>query len=125
MGLAGLYALMAVLNSVVIAGTERRREFAVSRVTGLTRLQVVRTAVVEATAVAIIGLVLGCVVAGAGLVGIGGAVHQVIGAAVVAVPWTLLMVVAIGSVGIVAVTSGITASIATKERPVSLVTTKE
>ncbi|WP_158852919.1 FtsX-like permease family protein [Saccharothrix deserti] len=125
MGLAGLYALMAVVNSVVIAGTERRREFAVSRVTGLTRPQVVRTAVVEATAVAVIGLVLGCVVAGAGLLGIGGAVHKAIGATVVAVPWTLIMVVAIGSVGIVAVTSGITASIVTKERPVSLVTTKE
>lgn len=80
MGLAGLYALMAVVNSVVIAGTERRREFAVSRVTGMTQPQVVRTAVVEATAVEVIGLVLGCVVAGAGLVGTGGAVHKAIGA---------------------------------------------
>jgi putative ABC transport system permease protein len=125
MGLAGLYALMAVMNSVVIAGTERRREFAVSRVTGLTRPQVVRTAVVEAVAVAIVGLLLGSVVAGAGLLGIGGAVHKAIGATVVAVPWTLLMVTASGSVAIVAVTSGIAASIATRKRPVSLVTTKE
>jgi putative ABC transport system permease protein len=37
MGLAGLYTLMAVVNSVVIAGTERRREFAVARVTGSDR----------------------------------------------------------------------------------------
>jgi putative ABC transport system permease protein len=125
MGLAGLYALMAVVNSVVIAGTERRREFAVSRVTGMTQPQVVRTAVVEAVAVAIIGLVLGCAVAGAGLIGIGGAVHKAIGTTVVFIPWTLLTIVAIGSIGIVAVTSAITAAIATKERPVSLVTTKE
>lgn len=125
MGLAGLYALMAVVNSVVIAGTERRREFAVARVTGLTRRQVVRTAVAEAVAVAIIGLVLGCVVAGAGLIGIGGAVHKAIGTTVVFVPWTLLAVVTIGAVGIVAVTSAITASVATKDRPVSLVAAKE
>ncbi|WP_236594309.1 FtsX-like permease family protein [Saccharothrix sp. 6-C] len=125
MGLAGLYALMAVVNSVVIAGTERRREFAVSRVTGLTQPQVVRTAVAEATAAAVIGLVLGCVVAGMGLAGIAGAVDKAIGVPVVVVPWTLVVVVAIGSVGIVAVTSAITAAIATKARPVSLVTAKE
>lgn len=74
MGLAGLYALLAVVNSAVIAGTERRREFAVARVSGLTRSQVVRTAVAEGAAVAVIGVLLGCAVAGAGLAGIGGAV---------------------------------------------------
>jgi putative ABC transport system permease protein len=125
MGLAGLYALMAVVNSVVIAGSERRREFAVSRVTGLTRHQVVRTAVLEAVAVAVIGLVLGGVVAGAGLVGIGGAVRKALGTTVVFVPWTLLAVVAIGSVVVVAVTSAITAAVLTRHQPVSLVTAKE
>ncbi|MEJ3659203.1 FtsX-like permease family protein [Actinomycetes bacterium KLBMP 9759] len=125
MGLAGLYALMAVVNAVVIAGAQRRREFAVARVTGLARAQVVRTAVVEASAVAVIGVVLGCVVAGAGLVGISGAIHKTMGATVVYVPWTLLAVVAIGSVAVVAATSGITATLATKEAPVTLVTTKE
>jgi putative ABC transport system permease protein len=125
MGLAGLYALMAVVNAVVIAGTERRREFAVSRVTGLTRPQTIRTAVVEAVAAALVGLVLGCVVAGAALAGIGGAVRKAIGVAVVHVPWTLLAVVAIGSVVIVAATSGITAALATRARPVSLVASRE
>ncbi|MEV6238400.1 FtsX-like permease family protein [Lentzea sp. NPDC051838] len=115
MGLAGLYALMAVVNSVVIAGTERRREFAVFRATGLTRPQVVRTAVVEAIAVAVIGVLLGCLVAGAGLAGIGGAVRKAIGTTVVYVPWTLLTIVAVGSVVIVAVTSALTAAVATKK----------
>lgn len=66
-------------------------------------------AVVEAVAVAVLGLVLGCVVAAAGLAGIGGAVHKAIGATVVYVPWTLLTVVATGSVAVVAVTGAITA----------------
>lgn len=125
MGLAGLYALMAVVNAVVIAGAERRHEFAVARVTGLTRPQVVRSAVVEAVAVALIGLVLGCVVAGAGLVGIGGAVRKTIGTTVVFVPWLLLTITAIGAIAVVAVTSAITAAMATTARPVSQVTTKE
>jgi putative ABC transport system permease protein len=125
-GLDGLYALMAVVNAAVIAGAERRREFAVARVTGLTRRQVVGTAVAEAVAVAVIGVVLGCVVAGAGLAGIGGAVHKAIGVTVVHVPWTLLTIVAIGSVVVVvAATSGITAAVATRERPVSLVAAEE
>ncbi|WP_370942062.1 FtsX-like permease family protein [Amycolatopsis sp. cg5] len=125
MGLAGLYALMAVVNAVVIAGSERRREFAVARVTGLTRRQVIRTAVAEAVAVAVIGLVLGCVVAAAGLIGIGGAVRQALGVTVVYLPWALLAAVTIGSVLIVTATSAVTAFSATKARPISLVSAKE
>ncbi|GAB2838539.1 FtsX-like permease family protein [Lentzea nigeriaca] len=125
MGLAGLYALMAVVNAAVIAGTERRREFAVARVTGLTRRQVIASAVAEAVAVALIGVVLGCVVAGAGLAGIGAAVRKAIGVTVVDVPWALLAVVVIGSVAVVATTSGATAAVATRQRPVELVTAKE
>ncbi|MFJ8959065.1 FtsX-like permease family protein [Lentzea sp. NPDC102401] len=125
MGLAGLCALMAVVNSVVIAGTERRREFAVFRVTRPGRPQVVRTTVAEATAAAIIGLLLGCAAAAAGLAGIGGSVRAAIGVTVVHVPWTLLAVVAAGSLAVVAMTRGITAFLTTRERPFSLITTKE
>jgi putative ABC transport system permease protein len=125
MGLACLYALMAVINSVVIAGVERRREFAVARVAGLTRPQVVRAAVIESVAVAIIGLTLGCLVAGAALAGIGGATNKAVGTVVVSVPWPLLAVVAFGSMVVVALTSGITATMATREGPVSLIAAHE
>ncbi len=125
MGLAGLYALMAVINSVVVAGAERRREFAVARLTGLTRPQVVLAAVLESTAVAVIGLLLGCVVAGAGLVGIGGATSRAVGTAVISVPWTLLTVVAVGSVLVVTLTSGLTAVAVTRKPPVSLAAARE
>ncbi|MCP2197155.1 FtsX-like permease family protein [Lentzea flava] len=125
MGLAGLYALMAVVNAAVIAGAERRREFAVARVTGLTRRQVIGSAVAEAIAVALIGVVLGCVVAGAGLAGIGGAVRKAIGVTVVDVPWALLAIVVVGSVAVVATTTGITAAVTTRQRPVALVTAGE
>src|SRR5699024_6477009 len=43
-GMAGLYALFAVINAVVIAAADRRSEFAAARLSGLTRAQVVRMA---------------------------------------------------------------------------------
>jgi putative ABC transport system permease protein len=86
---------------------------------------VVRAAVIESVAVAIIGLALGCLVAGAGLTGIGGATNKAVGTVVVAVPWTLLAVVTFGSVFVVALTSGITAIVATRQQPVSLIAARE
>ena len=66
-GLGGLYALIGVVNSVVIAAAARRREFAEARVTGMTRGQVVRAALLESSAVTAAGLVLGGLAAGSGL----------------------------------------------------------
>ncbi|MFA1545048.1 hypothetical protein [Actinomadura chokoriensis] len=51
MGLSGLYAAVAAVNAVVIAGAERGTESAVARVTGLSRAQVVRMALIESAAV--------------------------------------------------------------------------
>jgi len=86
---------------------------------------VVRAAVIESVAVVIIGVALGCLVAGAGLVGIGGATRRAVGTVVVSVPWTLLAVVTAGSVLVVALTSGLTAMVVTGKRPVSLVAARE
>lgn len=87
MGMAGLYAAVAVINAVVIAGAERRAEFATARVSGLTRGQVVRMALVESAAVTLIGLALGCVVAFGALSG----------GPVIAIPWTLLAALSAGA----------------------------
>lgn len=125
MGLSGLYALMAVINAVVIAAAERRTEFAVARVTGLTRRQVVRMAVLESCAVTVIGLLLGCAVAGAGLAAIGTATKKSTGTAVVAVPWELLGAVTAGAFLVVGATSLATALAATRAEPVRLVAARE
>ncbi|PXY27625.1 FtsX-like permease family protein [Prauserella muralis] len=120
LGLAGLYALIAVVNAVVIAAAERRREFAVARMSGLTRGQVVRLALLESWAVAAIGLVLGGL-AGAGTwVGIGAATERIAGQSTIVVPWTLLGVVVAGALLVVGATSVWTAWSATRARPVSL-----
>ncbi|NIH80058.1 FtsX-like permease family protein [Amycolatopsis viridis] len=120
MGLSGLYALLAVINAVVIAAADRRREFAVARVTGLTRGQVVRAAVLESGLVTAIGLVLGGLAASATLAGISSAAARISGQAVLVVPWTLIAVVVLGAFLVVGVTSAVTALSATRPNPVSL-----
>lgn len=125
MGLSGLYALIAVINSVVIATSERRAEFAVARVTGLSRGQVLRTAFIESWAVTTIALLLSGLAAGASLLGIRAAIDRIVGVPVVVIPWTLVAIVVVGSFLVVGVTTLWTATVATGPRPVTLVTARE
>ncbi|GAA1950627.1 FtsX-like permease family protein [Amycolatopsis minnesotensis] len=125
MGLAGLYALVAVVNAVVIAAAERRREFAVARMTGLSRAQVVRMAVVESWVVTAIGLALGCLAASGTLFAIGSATGRITGVAAVAVPWELLGAVVAGAFAVVGVTSLWSGIAATRPRPVTLAASRE
>ncbi|KOV87256.1 hypothetical protein ADL03_07220 [Nocardia sp. NRRL S-836] len=92
MGLSGLYAAIAAVNAVVIAGAERRAEFAVLRLSGLTRRQVVTAALIESTAVTVIGLLLGALVAACALIGVAGGTQGV-----VAVPWGLFGMLSAGA----------------------------
>ncbi|PXY21921.1 FtsX-like permease family protein [Prauserella flavalba] len=121
LGLSGLYALIAVINAVVIAAAERRREFAVARVSGLSRGQVVRMALVESWAVTAVGLLLGGVAAAGTLVGIAAATARISGSATVVVPWELLGLTVAGALLVVGGTNVWTTLAATRSRPVALV----
>lgn len=125
MGLAGLYALLAVINAVVIAAADRKAEFATARVTGLDRAQVVRMALVEAGAVTTIGLVLGFLAASGTLIGIGSAVSRFTGHAEFDVPWGPLGLVTVGAFMVVGLTSVWTTLAATRTAPVRLVGARE
>ncbi|HVV09364.1 FtsX-like permease family protein [Amycolatopsis sp.] len=125
MGLAGLYALMAVVNAVVIAAAARKAEFAVARVTGLTRRQVVGAALVESWAVAAIGVLLGLLAAAGTLAGIGSALGELTGVATYVVPWSVLGLVVLGAFVVVGVASVGTSLAATRTAPVSLVGARE
>ncbi|WP_289009949.1 FtsX-like permease family protein [uncultured Thermomonospora sp.] len=115
LGMSGLYAAIAVVNALVMAGAERRTEFAVARLTGLSRGQVVRAALVESCAVIAIGLLLGGLVAAAALSGL----------QVIAVPWTLLFWLAAGAFLVGGATTVLTAWWATRPAPVTLAAARE
>ncbi|WP_020415945.1 ABC transporter permease [Amycolatopsis sp. ATCC 39116] len=125
MGLGGLFAAIGVVNSVVIATGERRREFATARVTGLSRGQVVRAALLESTAVTAAGVVLGLLAAAGTLVAALAATAAVTGSATAAVPWVLVVSLPVGAVLITGVTSLLTAWSATRPAPVGLLRARD
>ncbi|MEU8028941.1 FtsX-like permease family protein [Streptomyces sp. NPDC049099] len=63
LGVVIAYSTIALVNTQVLATTERRREFMLQRLIGATRRQVLRMMTVEAALVAVAGIVLGVLVA--------------------------------------------------------------
>jgi putative ABC transport system permease protein len=120
MGLGGLYTLIGVVNSVAIGASTRRREFAAARVTGFTRGQVVRSALLESWAVTLCGLILGALAAGATFVAVLATTSAVTGTATLALPWTLILSVTGAVVGVTSAASVITSWFATRPAPVGL-----
>ncbi|WP_158895867.1 FtsX-like permease family protein [Amycolatopsis anabasis] len=75
-GMILIYAAISVVNTLVMATAHRRREFGLQRLTGTTRGQVLRMITVEALLVAVIGGVLGTIVAGSMLLPFSAAVSD-------------------------------------------------
>ncbi len=125
MGLGGLYALLGVVNSVVIGAAARRREFAEARVTGLTRSQVIRSALLESSAVTVAGLLLGALAAGAAYLTVLTTTAAVTGTATLDPPWLLIAAVSGAAILVTGATSLITSWSATRERPVALLGARE
>ena len=125
MGLGGLYALIGVVNSVVIGAAARRREFAEARVTGMRRGQVIRAALLESWAVTVSGLVLGGLAAGATFVATLATTAAVTGEATLDLPWPLIVAVTATALVVTSLTSVITSWSATRPPPVRLLGTQE
>jgi putative ABC transport system permease protein len=125
MGLGGLYALIGVINSIVIGAAARRREFAEARVTGLTRSQVIRSALAESSAVTVAGLLLGALAGAGALIAAASSTRAVTGFTSVSVPWSLLGAVCVVALAVTAATSLITSWSATRRAPVTLLGARE
>ncbi|WP_308440003.1 FtsX-like permease family protein, partial [Asanoa iriomotensis] len=124
-GMAMVYTVIAMINAVVIAASDRRAEFAAARVTGLTRGQVVLAALAESLAVVAIGVLLGMVSATASIVGMAFAVRDLVGIAVASVPWAMFGSVVAIAVVVVGVTSVLTSLTATRTPAIRLVAARD
>jgi putative ABC transport system permease protein len=125
LGMATLYTLIAMVNAVVIAASDRTAEFAVARLTGLTRRQVVRAALWESQAVVVVGVLLGGLAAAGTVTGVSAAVSNIVGTSVISVPWLLFGGLAAGAALVVGVTSVVTTLAATRKPAVTLAGTRE
>ncbi|RZU19943.1 putative ABC transport system permease protein [Kribbella rubisoli] len=113
MGLAGIFTAVAVVNAVVMSTADRRREFTLGRMAGLTRGQVVAIAVLESATVVVVGVLLGAVVAAAALAGIAAGPY---GLAALAIPWRLLGLIFASALVVVGSAAALTAWRATSRR---------
>ncbi len=119
LGMAAIYAAIGVINAIVIATGERRREFAVARLTGYSRGQVVASALLEATIVTGTGLLLGWLAALATLIGISGVAGTLV------IPWDIVWLTIPAAFLVVGVTSVWTTLAATRSAPIALLGARE
>lgn len=119
LGMAAIYAAIGVINAIVIATGERRREFAIARLTGYSRGQVVASALLESTIVTGAGLLLGLLAAMASLIGISGV------AGILIIPWGVVWLTVPAAFLVVGATSVWTTLAATRPAPITLVGARE
>lgn len=123
-GLGSAYALINALSTLAIATSGRRREFAILRLSGATRSQIIRASTIEALMACGIGIVLGAMAATLALIGLWVSTYRTYGAAVVAIPWSLLGALTIVISGLTVATSVIVTRRAT-ERHLTAVSAME
>ncbi|WP_420175020.1 FtsX-like permease family protein [Luteococcus sp. OSA5] len=124
-GVGSVYALISLLSTLAIATMQRRSEFAVDRLTGLTRFQVTLIAVLETLTTIAIGMFLGSVVSILALVGLWTSSVKSFGSPVIAIPWALLAGMALLVASLACITVWAAMRKATSNPPVHDLTTKE
>ncbi|HEY2880112.1 ABC transporter permease [Nocardioides sp.] len=124
-GLGGLYAFLSLVNAVAIGTAQRRREFAVARVTGASRGQVVSAAALESLGVGAIGVALGSAVVAGCLLGMRHGIEGTLGVPILEVPWTLGIGLTVAALAAGAGTAAVASWSATRTAPVLLVAARE
>jgi putative ABC transport system permease protein len=90
LGLALLYTAVALVNTTVMAMSQRTRELAVLRLAGATRAQVLGVVAGEALLTTALGALPGAAVAAANLAGMAAALHRLSAPVAFALPWRAL-----------------------------------
>ncbi|MEV1023534.1 FtsX-like permease family protein [Streptomyces sp. NPDC050264] len=108
------YATLALVNTQILATTERRKEFMLQRLIGATRRQVLQMMTVEAALVALAGVVLGLLVGAATLVPLS---ISVLGTALPGGSLWILVVVVAGAAALTLVTTLLAAGAVLRGRP--------
>jgi putative ABC transport system permease protein len=124
-GLGGLYAFLSLVNAVAVGTAQRRREFAVARVTGASRTQVIGAAALESCGVGAIGILLGGAVVAVCFSGLRHAIAGTLGVPVLVVPWAPAIGLALAALLAGAATAAVAGWSATRTPPVRHVAAME
>jgi putative ABC transport system permease protein len=124
-GLGGLYAFLSLVNAVAVGTAQRRREFAVARVIGASRRQMIAAVALESVGVSAIGLALGATVVAVCMLGIRHGVDATLGVPVMQIPWGLGLVLSSAVLVTGAATAATAGWSATRAQPIRLVAARE
>ena len=125
LGLVTVYIVIAMINAVVISAAPRRADFAIARLTGLSRRQVVGMALWESMTVVTVGVIVGAFAAGGTIVGVTVAVSEIVGTRVMATPWALFGALTVGVAVIVGLSSVLTTLAATRQSAIDVAGARE
>ncbi|MEV6004436.1 FtsX-like permease family protein [Streptomyces griseomycini] len=118
LGIALLYTGISLVNTMVMATSDRVRDLAVLRLAGATHGQVLRLVGAEALTVVAVGGLLGLLVAGLNLAGMWAALDLLSAPAVLAPPWAELGVVTAACALLAVVSAVVPAALALRRRAV-------
>ncbi|MFF7606414.1 FtsX-like permease family protein [Streptomyces parvulus] len=125
LGIALLYTGISLVNTMVMATSDRVRELAALRLTGATGRQVLRLVGAESLTVVAVGALLGLVVAALNLAGMWGALRLLSVHTAIELPWAELGVVT-ASCAVLAVAASVApAGLALRRRAVELAGVRE
>ncbi|TRV81777.1 FtsX-like permease family protein [Streptomyces sp. 130] len=125
LAIALVYTGIALANTQVMATADRVRDFAVLRLAGATKPQVLRLAGAEALAVVAVGAVLGGAVAALNLLGVRAALGRLSVPSAVVVPWVAVGQAVAVSAALAVVFAVLPAALALRTRPVELAGARE
>ncbi|WP_405759768.1 ABC transporter permease [Streptomyces sp. NBC_01420] len=125
LAIALVYTGIALAGTQVMATADRVRDFAVLRLAGATKAQVLRLAGAEALAVVAVGAGLGGAVAALNLLGVRAALGRLDVPAAVVVPWEAVGLVVAVSAAVAVVFAVLPARLALRTRPVELAGARE
>jgi putative ABC transport system permease protein len=125
LGLATLYTMIAIANTMVMAASQRVRDLAVLRLAGTTVAQLMRALTWETLMVLAVGVIFGAVAATAGVLGMWGSLGGLTDAARLVVPWGPLVGIVSAAATIALLASLLPARLAQRRRPVELAGIRE
>ncbi|MFB9857173.1 FtsX-like permease family protein [Paenarthrobacter aurescens] len=120
MGLGALYAVLAVINAIIISASSRGQEYSVLRSVGMRRRQILLMALAEGFAIAVVGALIGLICAAGSAVATLGATAAHVEVPVLTIPWALIAATAVGGVAVSVASSVLVAARKTRPLPTRL-----
>ncbi|MBB5940408.1 ABC transporter permease [Streptomyces zagrosensis] len=120
-----MFCFIAILNTLLMATADRRRDLAVLRMAGATPKQLVKFFIAESLLVASIGLVLALVSTAVNLGGLWVALHQLFGTTPIVVPYLAVIAVAVVSTLLAVIATVLPVGAALRARTLAFIGARE